>query len=42
MKEVNVKDVVESIKKGNQDANSWATEISAYFNVTIAKNSRKQ
>merc|ERR1711942_567195 len=36
LKEVNVKDVVEIIKKGNKEANDWATEISAYFNVPIA------
>ena len=36
LKEVQVKKVVEDIKKGNNDANTWATEISAYFNVPIA------
>ena len=36
LKEVEIKDVVDDIKKGNQEANKWASEISAYFNVTIA------
>ena len=36
LKEVKVKKVVEDIEKGNDDANTWATEISAYFNVPIA------
>ena len=36
LKEVKVDKVVKDIKKGNQDANKWASEISRYFNVTIA------
>ena len=35
LKEVKIEKVVKDIKKGNQDANKWASEISKYFNVTI-------
>ena len=36
LKKVKIKEVVVDITKGNEDANSWATEISAYFNVPRA------
>ena len=36
LKKVKVKVVVDDITKGNEDANTWATEISAYFNVPRA------